>query len=178
MTKLASSESLVAALVNEEDYQQFKDILLALKETQQSLTSALWSLRSDSPRLFFLSDTMLLQMLFQSHNNLPALHGFLDKIFPWFGSLILKEGTDLTVSKKGYHPEIRGVTSKDGETVNFEEVMKARLGVDYWIKCIGFQMRATMRSQSRTFQMDAERYFKVFLEFLILLPSLFIIEHI
>ena len=87
MTKLASSESLVAALVNEEDYQQFKDILLALKETQQSLTSALWSLRSDSPRLFFLSDTMLLQMLFQSHNNLPALHGFLDKIFPWFGSL-------------------------------------------------------------------------------------------
>ena len=155
MTKLASSESLVAALVNEEDYQQFKDILLSLKETQQSLTSALWSLRSDSPRLFFLSDTMLLQMLVQSHNNLPALHGFLDKIFPWFSSLILVEGTDLTVTKKGYHPEIRGITSKDGETVIFEEVLKARLGVDYWIKCIGFQMRATMRSQSRAFQKDS-----------------------
>ena len=169
MTKLASSESLVAALVNEEDYQQFKDILLALKETQQSLTSALWSLRSDSPRLFFLPDTMLLQMLFQSHNNLPALHGFLDKIFPWFGSLILKEGTDLTVSKKGYHPEIRGVTSKDGETVIFEEVLKARLGVDYWIKCIGFQMRATMRSQSRAFQIDAARCCQI-----ILLPSFFL----
>ena len=96
-------------------------------------------------------------MLCQSHNNLPALHGFLDKIFPWFRSLLLVEGTDLAVSKKGYHPEIQGIVSKDGETVIFEEIMKARLGVDYWIKCIGFQMRATMRSQSRQFQRDIKR---------------------
>ena len=35
--------------------------------------------------------------------------------------------------------------SKDGETVKFEEVMKARLGVDHWVKCIGLHVRATLR---------------------------------
>ena len=46
---------------------------------------------------------------------------------------------------QGYHPEIVGVMSKDGETVTFEEVMKARLGVDHWVKCIGLHVRATLR---------------------------------
>ena len=35
--------------------------------------------------------------------------------------------------------------SKDGETVTFEEVMKARLGVDHWVKCIGLHVKATLR---------------------------------
>ena len=61
-------------------------------------------------------------MLCKSHNNLPALHTYLDKIFPWFSSLVLKEGTCLKVVKQGYHPEIAGVMSKDGETMHFEEV--------------------------------------------------------
>ena len=61
-------------------------------------------------------------MLFKSHNNLPALHTYLDKVFPWFSSLVLKEGTCLKVVKQGYHPEIAGVMSKDGETMHFEEV--------------------------------------------------------
>jgi hypothetical protein len=50
---------------------------------------------------------------------------------------------------KGYHPEIKGVISKDGETVIFDEVMKARLGVDHWIKCIGLHLKFTLRSESR-----------------------------
>ena len=151
MTKLRNAASLVEALIDEEDYLMFCDILLSLKETQNALVAALWSLRSDSPRLFFLSDNDLLQLLCKSHNNLPALHDYLDKIFPWFSSLVLVDGTDMTVSKKGYHPEISGIMSKDGETVVFEEVLKARLGVDYWIKCIGLHLRSTLREMSRKF---------------------------
>ena len=98
MTKIRDSNSILEAFTDDKDYEIMKDILLSLKETYQSLTAALWSLRSDSPRLFFLSDTDLLQMLCQCHNNLPALHQFLHKMFPWFSSLVLMENTDLTVS--------------------------------------------------------------------------------
>ena len=151
MAKFRDSGSLLEAFTDDEGYLVMRDILLSLKETHRSLVAALWSLRSDSPRLFFLSDRDLLQMLCQCHNNLPALHQFLQKMFPWFSSLVLVENTDLTVSKKGYHPEIKGVMSKDGETVQFEEIMRARLGVDHWVKCIGQHVRSTMREMSRKF---------------------------
>ena len=98
MTKIRDFNSILEAFTDDKDYEIMKDILLSLKETYQSLTAALWSLRSDSPQLFFLSDTDLLQMLCQCHNNLPALHQFLHKMFPWFSSLVLMENTDLTVS--------------------------------------------------------------------------------
>ena len=100
MSKLEAAESLVDALVNDNDFLAFCDLQMSLKETEQALPPALWSLRSDSPRLFFLSDTDLLQMLCKSHNNLPALHSYLDKMFPWFSSLVLKEGTCLQVVKQ------------------------------------------------------------------------------
>ena len=50
---------------------------------------------------------------------------------------------------QGYHPEVKGVRSKDSETVIFDEIMKARLGVDHWIKCIGLHLKFTLRSESR-----------------------------
>jgi hypothetical protein len=39
-------------------------------------------LRSDSPRLFFLSDHDLLTMLADTFNDLPALQTFFEKVFP------------------------------------------------------------------------------------------------
>ena len=47
--------------------------------------------------------------------------------------------------------------SKDGETIIFEEIMKARLGVDHWVKCIGLHVRSTMREMSRKFPHETIR---------------------
>ena len=43
------------------------------------LSTALWSLRSDSPRLFFLSDHELSTILSETYNDLPALQKFFEK---------------------------------------------------------------------------------------------------
>ena len=64
------------------------------------LSTALWSLRSDSPRLFFLSDHELSTILSETYNDLPALQKFFEKVFPNLSNIILLDGTDLTVSKK------------------------------------------------------------------------------
>ena len=64
------------------------------------LSTALWSLRSDSPRLFFLSDHELSTILSETYNDLPALQKFFEKVFPNLSNIILLDGTDLTVNKK------------------------------------------------------------------------------
>jgi hypothetical protein len=55
----------------------------------------------------------------------------------------------ITHARQGYNPEILGTISTDGEDVLFEDVMKARLEVDYWIKCITLNLRHTLRSNSK-----------------------------
>lgn len=70
------------------------------KETHGFIHAALWSIRSDSPRLFFVSNEDLLDMLSKTLNDLPALQQFFDNVFPQLSAIILVEGTDLTVSKK------------------------------------------------------------------------------
>ena len=80
-------------------------------------------------RLFFLTRTDLLSMLFEAHNDLPAMYRYIAKIYPSISSLVLVKDTDLTINKTGYHPEIEGIISKDGEKIVFAEVMRVRLGV-------------------------------------------------
>lgn len=72
-------------------------------------------------------------------------------MYPALSSLTLVEDTDLTVSRKGYHPEIEGVISKDGETIKFSEKLKVRLGAEHWVKCIGLHLKFTLRSYARRF---------------------------
>jgi hypothetical protein len=156
MRQVAEAGALISAFGSEKDYHQLTDIHQALKETEQLMGSVLWSLRSDSPRLFFLATNDLLHMLFEAHNDLPALYQYIDRIFPSVSSIILVDGTDLTVNRTGYHPEIKGVISKDGESIQFSEVMKVRLGVEHWVKCIGLHLRFTLRSMARSFSHDDE----------------------
>ena len=68
-------------------------------------------------------------MLFEAHNDLPAMYRYIAKIYPAISSLVLVKDTDLTINKTGYHPEIEGIISKDGEKIVFAEVMRVRLGV-------------------------------------------------
>ena len=63
--------------------------------------------------------------------------------------LIVNTTSTIKKNFQGYHPEVKGVISKDGETIIFSETMKARLGVDYWIKCIGLHSKFTLRAESR-----------------------------
>ncbi len=44
-----------------------------------------------------------------------------------------------------------GTLSKDGEKLLLREPMKARLEVDYWVKCVGLTLRHTLRCQARDF---------------------------
>ena len=96
------------------------------------------------------------------------MHRYINRIYPAVSSLILLPDTDLTVGKSGYHPEIEGIMSKDGEKVTFTEVMKARLGVEHWVKCIGIHLRVTLRTQARSYKFhhdkvtlqDVERHWK------------------
>ena len=57
MSKLESAESLVAALVNVDDYLAFCDILMSLKETQLALPGRL----NNNPILFttFITDVVI-----------------------------------------------------------------------------------------------------------------------
>ena len=68
-------------------------------------------------------------MLFEAHNDLPAMYRYIAKIYPSISSLVLVKDTDLTINKTGYHPEIEGIISKDGEKIVFAEVMRVCLGV-------------------------------------------------
>ena len=151
MTKVAAAEVLISAFGNQDDYLQLTDITLGFKKTERLVDSVLWSLRSDSPRLFFLTRTDLLSMLFEAHNDLPAMYRYIAKIYPAISSLVLVEDTELTITKKGYHPEIEGIISKDGEKIVFAEVMRVRLGVEHWVKYMGIHLRFTLRSQLRAF---------------------------
>ena len=125
--------------------------MAGLEETKNLIYTVLWSLRFDSPRLFFLTQDDLLNMLFEAHNNLPLMHRYIFRIYPNISSLLLLPETDLTVGKSGYHPEIEGIMSMDGEKIIFSEVMKARLGVEHWVKCIGIHLRVTLRMQARSY---------------------------
>ena len=62
-------------------------------------------------------------MLFEAHNDLPAMYRYIAKIYPAISSLVLVKDTDLTINKTGYHPEIEGIISKDGEKIVFAEVI-------------------------------------------------------
>ena len=79
MTKIAAADNLITAFGDHDDYLQLIDISAAFKETNSLLVSVLWSLRSDSSRLFFLAKTDLLHMLFEAHNDLPALYKYIDR---------------------------------------------------------------------------------------------------
>ena len=128
MLQVASADALISAFGQARDYLEMVDIVAGLEETKKLIYTVLWSLRFDSPRLFFLTQDDLLNMLFEGHNNLPLMHRYIFRIFPSISSLLLVPDTDLTVGKSGYHPEIEGIMSMDGEKIIFSEVMKARLG--------------------------------------------------
>ena len=97
---LALKESNCFAKAAQNCFQNTYNLVLNKQETKSVLSTALWSLRSDSPRLFFLSDHDLLSMLADTFNDLPALQKFFEKVFPKLSNIILLDGTDLTVSKK------------------------------------------------------------------------------
>lgn len=100
LQRLEASGSLLAALSEKADLKELEDLLASFKSmVEEDLSSVLWNIRMDSPLLFFLPDTDLLQTLCHSHNNLPELHKYLDRIFPWFSSMILVENTNLAVTK-------------------------------------------------------------------------------
>ncbi len=124
MVKVASAEALIDAYGDDQDYLQLNDVVLGLEKTEDLLNSVLWSVRSDSPRLFFLTRSDLVSLLFECHNDLLQLYQYIPKIFPAVSSLILVEDTKLTIDKTGYHPEIQGIISLDGERIHFDEVMK------------------------------------------------------
>lgn len=107
-----------------------------------------------SPWLFFLCDSDLLDLLSVSYHNIRAIEVFLAKIFPWFGSLIVLEGTEAVVTKRGYNPEILGLVSSDGETFAFEQPLKARLEVDHWVKRIALSVKHGLRHHLITFFSD------------------------
>ena len=151
MEAIDAASSLVTAFGEDDDFHEVMDIKLTFQEIEKLMNAALWSLRFDSPRLFFLTKEDLVHMLFESHNDLPAIYKYIDRIFPALSSLELVEDTDLTVSRKGYHPEIEGIISKDGETIEFSEKLKVRLGVEHWIKCIGLHLKFTLRYYARSF---------------------------
>ncbi len=100
MARVAEAPTLISAFSNVQHYEQLIDILQGFKESERLMRSVLWSLRADSPRLFFLTRSDLLHMLFLSHNDLPALHQYIEKIFPAISSLVLVENTDLTVTER------------------------------------------------------------------------------
>ena len=71
MTQVASADALISAFGETKDYLEMVDIVAGLTETKKLIYTVLWSLRFDSPRLFFLTQTDLLNMLFEGHNDLP-----------------------------------------------------------------------------------------------------------
>ena len=148
--RLSQAASLVGALSDKDLISSIDDSRLALEDVAAELPNALLAVRVASPRLFFLADEELLEMLDVSYQNICQMERYLARIFPCIRRLLLVEGTELQVTRRGYNPEILGVESKDGETVKFVEPMKARLEVDYWVKCVGLSLRQTLRAHSRS----------------------------
>ena len=79
MEAIDAASSLITAFGEENDYKEVMDIKLTLQEVETLLDTALWSLRFDSPRLFFLTRVDLLHMLFEANNDLPAMYKYIDR---------------------------------------------------------------------------------------------------
>ena len=77
MEAIDAASSLITAFGEENDYKEVIDIKLTLQEVETLLDTALWSLRFDSPRLFFLTRVDLLHMLFEANNDKPAMYKFI-----------------------------------------------------------------------------------------------------
>ena len=155
--QLSQATSVVDALSDKDLVSSFDDSRLALEDTAAELPNALLAIRVSSPRLFFLADEELIDMLNLSYQNISQMERYLARLFPWFHRLLLVEGTELKVTRRGYNPEVLGIESRDGEIVRFVDAMKARLEVDYWVKCVGLNLRHTLRAHSKSTWKALER---------------------
>ena len=149
-SKLSRASSLMEALSDKELISSIDDSRLALEDTAAELPNALLAIRVSSPRLFFLADEDLLDMMKFSYQDIRQMERYLARLYPWFHRLIIVKGTELRVTRRGYNPEVLGVESRDGEIVRFVDAMKARLEVDYWVKCVGLNLRHTLRAHSKS----------------------------
>ncbi len=77
-----------------------RDLAPALHQTRLALTPALCALRKSSPLLFFLSDDECLSLMFTAYKNIKAIEVYLGRIFPWFKSLLLEDGSEQSMSAK------------------------------------------------------------------------------
>ena len=148
--QLSQAPSVMVALSNKDLVSSIDDSRLALEDTASEIPNALMAVRVSSPRLFFLADEELLDMLNLSYQNISKMERYLARLFPWFHRLLLVKGTELRVTRRGYNPEVLGIESRDGEIVRFVDTMKARLEVDYWVKCVGLNLRHTLRAHSKS----------------------------
>ncbi len=98
---LARADSLIAVFRDSQRLlRAVGDVSLGLDETEASLDSALWALRTASPGLFFLTDGELLDLMSVSYHDIGATEHYLGKIFPWFSKLVLVEGTENLVTER------------------------------------------------------------------------------
>jgi hypothetical protein len=97
---LFKAPSLMGALGDKDLVESIRDTVLALEETSASLPSALQAIRVSSPRLFFLSDDNLLELLNVTYHDIRATERFMTSIFSWFSSLIIVDGTELRVTRR------------------------------------------------------------------------------
>ena len=97
---VGNSKSLLQVFQGHELLNQLESIQSLLGETEEDSKKAMWSVRLGSPFMFFLSDTEVEDLMCKSVNHIKAMEPFLFKIFPWFSSLTLAEGTDGIVTKR------------------------------------------------------------------------------
>ncbi|KAK9803422.1 hypothetical protein WJX72_010826 [[Myrmecia] bisecta] len=114
---------------------QFVESNKLLESVQKGLADYLETKRLAFARFFFLSNDELLQILSQAKNPL-AVQPHLRKCFEAIESLDFSDGLDITA-----------MNSKEGEKVQFDQIMQPTGAVEVWLGEVERRMRGSVRSQ-------------------------------
>ena len=112
---------------------KLKECNMLLEQVQKGLSEYLETKRMGFPRFFFLSDDELLEILSQTKDP-RAVQPHLRKCFENIARITF--GDDLSMSE---------MTSAEGETVKFSEILYPRGNVENWLTDVERVMMASVR---------------------------------
>eukprot|EP00698_Gefionella_okellyi_P007649 TRINITY_DN186_c0_g2_i2.p1 TRINITY_DN186_c0_g2~~TRINITY_DN186_c0_g2_i2.p1 ORF type:complete len:4464 (+),score=1326.13 TRINITY_DN186_c0_g2_i2:41-13432(+) len=146
MQKAVETQKVVAACVGDDAP---RDMLAHLKEqldlAQKSLASYLEKKRTQFPRLYFVADAALLDLLSQSSDPM-AVEPHLNAMFDNINSLEM-DRVDRT--------KIAAIISAEGERLQLSQPVSAKGSPESWLIALEAEMRRTLKDVVRKANMDA-----------------------
>ncbi|XP_052234681.1 dynein axonemal heavy chain 2-like isoform X14 [Dreissena polymorpha] len=145
MSRLNKDKNALRGTHHEGMLEQLNDMNLKLEEIQKSLDMYLETKRQTFPRFYFLSNDDLLEILGQSKNP-EAVQPHLKKCFDNIKSLKMGK-TRLDSTLQGMKWEAAGMSSADGEYVEFIKAVYLDGPVEAWLCDVEKNMRFTLKKR-------------------------------